>query len=59
MLPMQCLSAEVDIMDEITNALKIADTAIKTVRIIDVVRKIVIAGAAVGCGVFVVRLFRK
>ena len=56
---MQCLSAEVDIMDEITNALKIADTAIKTVRIIDVVRKIVIAGAAVSYGVFVMRLFRK
>lgn len=46
-------------MNEITNALKVANTAVKTVRVIDVVKKLVIAGAAVSCGVFVVRFFRK
>lgn len=46
-------------MNEITNALKVANTAIKTVRIIDIVKKIVIAGAAVSCGVLVVRLFKN
>ena len=56
---MQFLSAEVEIMDEITHAVKVANTAIKTVRIIDVVKQIVIAGAVVSCGVFVVRLFKK
>lgn len=45
-------------MNEITNALKVANTAVRTVRIIDVIKKLVIAGAAVSCGVLVVRLFK-
>lgn len=46
-------------MDEITNALKVANTAIKTVRIIDIIKKLVITGAAVSCGVFALRLLKK
>ncbi len=46
-------------MNEITNALKVANTAIKTVRTIDIVKKTVIAAAAVSCGFFVIRFFRK
>lgn len=46
-------------MNEITNALKVANAAIKTVKTIDIVKKTVIAVAAVGCGIFVIRFFRK
>lgn len=46
-------------MNEITRALRIADTAFKTVRIIDVVKKAVISFAAVACCVFAFRFFRK
>lgn len=46
-------------MNELTRALRIADTALKTVRIIDVVKKTVISLAAVMCCVFAFRFFRK
>lgn len=46
-------------MNEITNALRVANTAIKTVKTIDVVKKTVIAAAAVSCGVLLIRFFRK
>ena len=46
-------------MNEITKALKIADTAIRTVRIIDVVKKGIITVAAVTCCLFAFRFFRK
>lgn len=46
-------------MNEITNALRVANTAFKTVRIIDIVKKLIIAAAAMSCGVFVLRFFRK
>ncbi len=46
-------------MNEITNALRVANTAFKAVKTIDIVKKTVIAVAAVSCGVFVIRFFRK
>lgn len=46
-------------MNEITNALKVVSTAFKTVRIIDVIKKIVVASAAMLCCVFAVRFWRK
>lgn len=46
-------------MNEITNALKVANAAMKTVRTIDIVKKTVIAAAAVSCGFFVLKFFRK
>lgn len=46
-------------MNELTKALRFADTAIKTVRVIDVIKKAVIFFAAIMCGVFVFRFFRK
>ena len=45
-------------MNEITSALKIVNTAIKTVRVIDITKKVVITAAVLGCCVFAVR-FRK
>ena len=46
-------------MNEITSALKVANAAIKTVKTIDIVKKTVIAAAAIGCGIFVLKFFRK
>ncbi|MBQ2841712.1 MAG: hypothetical protein IJE72_01595 [Clostridia bacterium] len=46
-------------MDEITNTLKVANAAFKTVRVIDAVKKLAVAVAAVSCSVLVVRLFKK
>lgn len=47
------------IMNELTNAIKVANTAFRTVRVIDVAKKAVIAAAAVSCGVLVFKFFRK
>ena len=52
------LFAEDKSMNEITNALKVANAAIKTVKTIDIVKKAVIAAAAVSCGILVVKFFR-
>ncbi len=46
-------------MNEITNAVKVANAAMKTVRTIDVVKKAVIAAAAVSCGLLVLKFFRE
>lgn len=46
-------------MNEITNALKVANAAMKTVKTIDIVKKTVVAAAAVSCGILVIRFFRK
>ena len=46
-------------MNEITNVLKIANTAFRTVQIIDIVKKTVIASAAVACCVFAVKFIKK
>ena len=46
-------------MNEITNALKVANVAMKTVKTIDIVKKTVVAAAAVSCGILVIRFFRK
>ena len=46
-------------MNEVTNVLKIANTAFKTVQIIDIVKKTVVASAAVACCVLAVRFIRK
>ena len=51
--------AEDNKMNEITNALKVANTAIKTVRIIDIFKKVVIGFAALICCVFALRFFKK
>lgn len=46
-------------MNEITSALRVANTAFKTVKIIDIVKKVVIGAAALLCGFFVLRFWRK
>lgn len=46
-------------MNEITNALRVANTAIKAVKTIDMVKKAVVLAAVVSCGVFAVRFFKK
>ncbi|MBQ2903085.1 MAG: hypothetical protein IJE48_01665 [Clostridia bacterium] len=46
-------------MNEIKNTLRLAAAAMNAVRVIDITKKLVIAGAAVGCGIFAVRFFRK
>ncbi len=46
-------------MNEITSALKVANAAMKTVKTIDVIKKTVIAAAAVSCGIFVLKFIRK
>ena len=46
-------------MNEITGVLKIVNTAIKIVRVIDVTKKAVVAAAIAGCCIFAVRLWRK
>ena len=46
-------------MNEITNAFKVANAAMKTVKTIDILKKTVIAAAAVSCGIFVLKFFRK
>lgn len=46
-------------MNEITNALRVINTAVKTVKIIDVIKKAVVASAALICCIFAVRFWRK
>lgn len=46
-------------MNEITSALRVVNTAFKTIRVIDIVKKIVVASAAVLCCVFTIRFWRK
>lgn len=46
-------------MNEITNALRVANVAVKTVKTIDILKKTVVAAAAVSCGILVIRFFRK
>lgn len=46
-------------MNEITSALRVANTAFKTVRIIDIVKKVIVAAAVMLCGVFMLRFWRK
>lgn len=46
-------------MNEITSALRVVSTAVKTVRVIDVIKKIVVASAAGLCCVFAIKLWRK
>ncbi len=43
-------------MNELTGALRVVNTAFRTVRIIDIIKKIVIATAAVICCVFAFRI---
>ena len=46
-------------MNELTNALKVANVALKTVRVMNVAKKAVAAGAAVACCVLAVKFWRK
>lgn len=46
-------------MNEITNALRVVNTAFKTVRIMDIIKRIVVAFAALMCCIFAVRFWRK
>lgn len=46
-------------MNEITSALRIVNTAIKTVRVMDATKKVVITAAVLGCCVFAVKIWRK
>ena len=48
-----------DLMNEIANALKVMNTAVKTVKVIDVVRKATISAAVAACCVIAVRFIRK
>lgn len=46
-------------MNEISSALKVANAAFRTVRIIDAVKKTVAVGAVVTCGILIFRFSRK
>ncbi len=46
-------------MNELTKALKVANTTLRMVKIIDVIKKSVITFATVMCCVFAFRFFRK
>ncbi|MBQ4626247.1 MAG: hypothetical protein IJB45_03235 [Clostridia bacterium] len=46
-------------MNEISNALKVVNTTVKTVRIIDITRKLVISAAAALCCFFAIRFWRR
>ncbi|MGN0543899.1 MAG: hypothetical protein ACI4JG_10675 [Acutalibacteraceae bacterium] len=46
-------------MNDITKAIRVANTAFKTVRIIDILKRIVIAAAALFCGLLALRFWRR
>lgn len=46
-------------MNEISNALKVANTAIKTVKAIDIAKKTVVAASALICGALIIKFWRK
>ena len=46
-------------MNELTKALRVANTTLRMVKIIEIVKKSVITLAAVMCCVFAFRFFRK
>ena len=46
-------------MNELTNALKVANAALKTVRVMNVAQKAVAAGAVVTCCIFAIKFWRN
>lgn len=46
-------------MNELTGAIRVAYTAFKTVRIIDIIKKIVIAAAVAICGILALKYGRN
>lgn len=46
-------------MNELTSALRVADTAVKTVKAMDFAKKVIIASTAVTCCIFAVKFWRK
>lgn len=46
-------------MNELAGAIRVAYTAIKTVRIIDILKKIVIAAAVAICGILALKFGRN
>lgn len=46
-------------MNDITNALRVADAAFKTVRIMDIAKKVVIVSAAAACCVFALKFWKS
>lgn len=46
-------------MNEIAGAMKVAYTAFRTVRIIDIIKKIVIAAAVAICGILALKFGRN
>ncbi len=46
-------------MNEFNDTIKIINGTIKTVKLIDAAKKLVIAGAALSCGVLAVRFFKN
>lgn len=46
-------------MNEITNALKVANVAVKTVKAMDFAKKAVVAGAAVACCCLAFKFWRS
>lgn len=46
-------------MDEITSAVRVANAAFKTVKIMDIAKKAVVVSAAVACCVFAAKYWRS
>ncbi len=46
-------------MDEISKALKIINTTVKTVQTIDVIKKAVISASVIACGVIAVKMLKN
>lgn len=46
-------------MNEITNALRVANVAFKTVRVMDIAKKAVIVSAAAVCCVFALKFWKS
>ena len=46
-------------MNEITSALRVANTAIKTVRIIDAIKKTVVVASVISCGFLAFRFIKS
>lgn len=46
-------------MNEISSALRVANTAMKTVKAIDIAKKTVITASVVLCGALIIKFWRK
>ncbi|MBO5410238.1 MAG: hypothetical protein J6A60_03150 [Clostridia bacterium] len=46
-------------MNELNNALRVVNTSLKTVRLLEIVKKTVILGAVAVCGIYALKMMRK